>query len=311
MSINKDIWSEWLSKRRFGGDERYRAYAMSQYKKLAQKIVDKAQIFESATVLDIGAGDGLVGLTALSKLGAKGKLILSDISEAALEIPKNIFNQKKIQDSRIEFLIAGIENLSSLPDKSIDRVVMRSVLLYVEDKQSAFNEIFRVLRHGGISVIMEPINQRHAEFREGLFRGYKLDREPLLSVQSLLQKVIDESKRQANETQGSFVGYNEHDLVHLAIKAGFEEIELEYSLLRTSKVQNTWETFFNTASNPHAKTLRELMNSILTPDEFIRLESILKKVVQQPPVWTSCNALLVLKSRFNVLLDVTNLTRVR
>jgi arsenite methyltransferase len=302
MPKNEDIWSEWLKKRRFSSDQISRAFALHQYKELALKIVDKAEIFESAIVLDIGAGDGLVGLTALSKLGAKGKLILSDISEAALAIPKEIFNQKKIQDPRIEFLIAGAENLSSLPDRSIDRVVMRSVLLYVKDKQSAFNEIYRVLKRGGIASIMEPINQRHKEFREGLFHGYRLDREPLLSVQNLLQKVIDESKRQANQTQGSLIGYNEHDLVHFAIKSGFEDIELDYSLNRTATAMNvSREFFFDAAPNPHAQTLRELMNSVLTPVEFTVLENVLMKVIQQPAINTTCLALLVLKRNITYL----------
>jgi len=303
MQKNEDIWSEWLKRRRFSGDQVSRAFALHQYKELARKIVDKAEIFESAKVLDIGAGDGLVGLTALSKLGTKGKLILSDISEAALAIPKEIFNQKKIQDERIEFLIAGAEDLSSLQDRSIDRVVMRSVLLYVKDKQSAFNEIYRVLKPGGIASIMEPINQRHKEFREGLFHGYTLDSEPLLSVQDLLQKVIDESNRHVNQTQGSLIGYNEHDLVNLAIKAGFEEIELDYSLSRSSQVHYaSWKFFFDAAPNPHAKTLRELMNSVLTPAEFTELENVLKKVIQQPGINTTCLALLVLKKNISYLL---------
>ena len=296
MSTNEDIWSEWLKKRRFGSDQISRAFALQQYKKIALKIVDKAQIFDSAAVLDIGAGDGLVGLTALEKLGAKGKLILSDISEAALAIPKEIFEQKKTQDTRIEFLIAGAENLSSIPDRSIDRVVMRSVLLYINDKQTAFNEIFRVLKRGGIASIMEPVNQRHKEFREGLFHGYRLDQEPLLSVQPLLQKVINESNRQANQTQGSFIGYNEHDLVNMAVISGFEDIELDYTLNRTVRAMNvSYEFFFDTAPNPLALTLREFMNSVLTPSEFTELENVLKKVILQPAVNTTCLALLVLK----------------
>lgn len=295
MAAVNDIWSEWLKERRFGGAEQ-RAYAMRVYKKLALQIVSKAKISKSATVLDIGAGDGLVGLTALTKLGPGGKLILSDISEAALEIPKKIFKQKKTRDSRVEFLIASVENLSPLPDSSIDRVVMRSVLLYVDDKQSAFNEMFRILKHGGRAAIMEPINQRHAEFGKGLFRGYRLDREPLLSVKSIIQKIADESNRQLNQTQSTLIGYNEHDLVNLAIGAGFEDIELEYSLNRSSKSRYaSWEFFFDSAPNPRAKSLREMMNSILTPEEFIKLESVLKEVIQQPAVGTTCLALLVLK----------------
>lgn len=265
---------------------------MEQYKKLAAEIVEKAEIFESATVLDIGAGDGLVGLTALSGLGAGGKLILSDISEAALAIPKEIFNQKKIRDSRVEFFVAGVENLSSLTEGSVDRVVMRAVLLYVEDKQAAFNEIFRVLRRGGRAVLMEPINQRSVELRTGLFWGYRLDREPLLSVRSLLQRAADESRR---ETPVSLLGYNEHDLVLLAIRAGFEEINLEYSLVRTSQAQPvSWEFFFDSAPNPHARTLRESLTSVLTREEFDRAEGALRKVVQQPSVRIIPLALLIL-----------------
>jgi arsenite methyltransferase len=293
MAGAKDIWSEWLKHRRFGGDASCQASAMKQYKELASKIVDRAEIFESATVLDIGAGDGLVGLTALPKLGKQGKLILSDISEAALAIPKEIFNNKKIQDSRVEFLIAGVENLSQLPDNSVDRVVMRSVLLYVEDKQAAFKEIFRVLRPGGIAVLSEPINQRHVEFGTGLFRGYRLDREPLLSVRTLLQKVIDSFK---SKSQDTLIGYNEHDLVHFSISAGFEEIVLEYTLMRTSQTRYaSWEFFFDAAPNPLAPTLRESLTKVLTPDEFEKVKNALRKAVQQPSAGTLSMALLILK----------------
>lgn len=293
MSVEKDIWSEWLRHRRFGGNASYQAATLEGLKKLASKIVERAQIFESAVVLDIGAGDGVVGLTALQKLGPQGKLILSDISEAALAIPKEMFNKEKNSDSRVQFLVSGIENISSLPDGSIDREVMRAVLLYVENKQAALNEIFRVLRQGGIAVLMEPINQRHVEFETGFFRGYRLDCEPLLSVRPLLQKVADETKRQRPI---GFVNYNEHDLVHWAVKSGFEEIELEYSFLRTANARfPSWEAFVDSAPNPLAMSLRELMIKILTPEEFVKAESALKKVVQQSLVWTNAEAILILK----------------
>lgn len=291
MGNDKDIWSEWLRHRRFGGDELYKKYAIEQLKKLASRIVEKAKIYKSAIVLDIGAGDGLVGLTALSKLGTRGKLILSDVSEAALAIPMEIFNEKK--DPRIEFLVTGVENISRLPEGSVDRVLMRSVLLYVDDKQAAFNEISRVLRPGGIVVIMEPINQRHLEFGTGLFKGYRLDREPLLSIQSLLQRVIDELRR---GYPASMIGYNEHDLIHFSIKSGFEDIKLEYSLTRTSRTQYiSWDVFFDSAANPYAPTLRESLNNTLTREEFNKVESALKKVIKQPFIQTISEALLILK----------------
>ncbi|HEY3251401.1 MAG TPA: class I SAM-dependent methyltransferase [Ignavibacteria bacterium] len=300
----KDIWSEWLKHRRFGGNAEHQAQAMKQYKQWALEIVDKAEIFESATVLDIGAGDGLVGLTALEKLGEKGKLILSDISEAALAIPKEIFNKKETPDSRVEFLIAPAENLSPLKERTIDRIVMRSVLLYLEDKQPAFNEIFRVLKHGGIAVLWEPVNQRMVELRAGLFRGYRLDSEPLLSVRPLLEKVNEHSRNEVKQNQSTLTGYNEHDLVHFAIKAGFEEIELEYSLSHSAQVHySSWEFFFDSAPNPHAKSLRELITDVLTPEEFTVAQSALKKAIEQPSVSTKAKAILILKKNIGSFME--------
>ena len=288
----KDIWSEWLKRRRFG-DASHQAYAMEQYKKIAIEIVEKAKIFESAKVLDIGSGDGLVGLTALPKLGDNGKLILSDISEAALAIPKEIFNEENIQDKRVEFLVARVENLSAIQDCSIDRVLIRSVLLYVDDKQTAFKEIYRVLKTGGRVAIMEPINQRMVEFQMGLFRGYSLESEPLLSIKSLISKITEKSRSKGEE---SLLGYDEHDLVKLATKAGFAEINLEYTLSRTSHSgYPSWEFFFDSAPNPHARSLHEIMSDTLSLEEFKRVESIFKNVIQQPAIRLLSLAMLILE----------------
>jgi arsenite methyltransferase len=296
MSSNEDIWSEWLKKGRFGSDPKFQEQALQQYRKLASNIINKAQIFESATILDIGAGDGLVGLAALEKLGHSGRLILNDISEAALSIPKEIVNRNKSSHSRIEFLVSSVEDLSGLKSDSIDRVVARAVFLYVNNKQKAFDEVFRVLKNEGIAVILEPINQRMIEFRNNLFRGYRLDIEPLLSIQDLLKKVIDETSKHVNTFQSTLIGYNEHDLVHMSLKSGFNLIQMEYCLNRSSEATySSWEFFFDTAPNPKAQTLHQIMEKVLTKDEFNAVVEVLKKVYLKPPMRTSCEALYFLK----------------
>lgn len=218
MTNSQDIWSEWLQVRRFGNNEIHQTYILQQYKKLAKQIVDKALIFESATVLDIGAGDGVVGLTALERLGTRGKLILSDVSRAALNIPMKLFSKKKIQDTRVDFMVAGVENLSTLRDCTIDRTIHRAVLLYVKDKLSALREIYRVLSKNGIAVFMEPINERNFEFGRNYFRGYNIDQEPLSKVKPILEKVIKKANTEKNIKQHTLFGYNEHTIIHLALK---------------------------------------------------------------------------------------------
>ena len=289
----EDIWSKWLKHRRFGGDINFQKVALEQFQKLASKIVDRAEIFDSATVLDVGAGDGIVGISALSKLGNNGKLIFSDISEAALSIPKKIFQNKKNLDTRIEFFVNGIEDLCHISNESIDRVLLRSVLLYVKDKQRAFNEIYRVLRPKGIAVIMEPINQRHVEFSQGYFRGYNLDYEPIASIKPLIQKVKAYLKK---HTQDSMLGYNEHNLVNFSINSGFEEVKLEYELNRTSKARfSSFKAFFDSAPNPQAETLRETLNVVLSKRDVNKVKKILEQIVTQPAVLITSQAILILK----------------
>ncbi|MBS1552325.1 MAG: methyltransferase domain-containing protein [Bacteroidetes bacterium] len=287
-----DIWSDWLKHRRFGGDKTYQQMALAHVKAIAQKIIERADISESHVVLDIGAGDGLLGLSALERLGSSGKLILSDFSEHALAIPKEIFKEKKINDSRVQFLISSAEKLS-LPSNSIDRVLMRAVLLYIEKKQDAFDEIYRILIPGGIAVILDPINKRNLEFGGNYFRGYSLDIEPLLSVKSFLLKIF---KELSNYIPESFCNYTEHDLVHYCIKSGFNEIRLEYyaSYNKQSKYASS-KAFFDIATNPHSPTLRESMKKVLSKNELKIVEGVLEDVIKQPALRTSCEAMLVLK----------------
>lgn len=287
---SEDIWSDWLKHRRFGGDENYQKNALKLFRSLADKIVEKANIQESSVVLDLGSGDGLVALVALDMLGKHGKLIISDISENALSIPKNIFKDKP--DPRVEFLVSDIQDLSQLPKDSIDRIVMRSVLLYAEDKPKVFKEMFRILRKGGRATILEPINQRHVELEQKYFRGFNLDTEPLLSVKPLLQRVKDESKR---TRPTNILGYNEHDLVQMSINMGFRDIELEYKLSVTEQARyESASALLDVAPNPLAKTLREIMKQVLNQDEYNVVEKTLMKVWSNGVFWTNAECLLIL-----------------
>lgn len=289
----EDIWSLWLKSRRFGGDDAYQTKVLEHLKKLAKNIVDKAGIFEDATVLDIGTGDGLLGLVALENLGNNGKLILSDISDAALAIPINIFNQLGKTDSRVHFLTARAENLFNIGSNSIDIVLMRAVLLYINEKQNVFNEIYRVLKPNGRAVISEPINQRSMEYYKDSFRGFKLDREPLLKVKHYLERIAIEQAKENPKTLGDF---NEHDLVTFSLNAGFEEIHLEYNLTRTAEARfQSWEAFFDVAPNPHASTLKELLHRVLNPTEVEEVVNALHQVVQQTAVFVNPQANLMLR----------------
>lgn len=60
---------------------------------------------------------------------------------------------------RCRFVRAPADDLAALAPGSVDVVTTSSVLIYVQAKQQALHEFFRVLRPGGWLSLFEPINR--------------------------------------------------------------------------------------------------------------------------------------------------------
>src|SRR5688572_5577674 len=80
-----DKWADWVFRRRFGGNEVYYQATMQQLGEVADRIIARAEIQSGQTVLDIGTGDGIVGVRCLERVGAEGTVIFSDISASVIE----------------------------------------------------------------------------------------------------------------------------------------------------------------------------------------------------------------------------------
>jgi ubiquinone/menaquinone biosynthesis C-methylase UbiE len=82
----------------------------------------------------------------------------ADISQELLDVSQELARELNTLE-RCEFVFTGAEDLSPLSDHSVDVVTTRSVVIYVAEKQRAFDEFHRVLRPGGRLSIFEPINR--------------------------------------------------------------------------------------------------------------------------------------------------------
>ncbi len=94
----------------------------------------------SGTLLDLGCGHGLISRELSPKFG---KTMATDPSPNMVAQAKGM-----TQDSRIEFRQAKAEDLSFLPDKSIDLVVSGQAAHWF-DYSKAWPEIARVVKPGG------------------------------------------------------------------------------------------------------------------------------------------------------------------
>ncbi len=63
----KDMWSQWLLNRRFGGDPARMKMVIDHLYPVRDKVLSHISVAENETLLDVGCGDGLISFGALEK----------------------------------------------------------------------------------------------------------------------------------------------------------------------------------------------------------------------------------------------------
>lgn len=134
-------------------------------------VVDMIAATNPDSILDIATGTGDLVIQMAQKTDAK-KLIGLDISSGMLEIGKTKVSQENL-DNRIEMILGDSENLQ-LDDNSIDAVTVSYGVRNFEDLEKGLSEIRRVLKPGGILVILETSVPEKFPFKQGYFLYSKL-----------------------------------------------------------------------------------------------------------------------------------------
>ena len=258
--MTTDKWSRWLLTRRDGDSPALRARHAPGLAAFRDGVLDRADLRPDDVLLDVGTGTGLIGFGALDRLGPDGRVIFSDVSQDLLDECRRTAGG----DGRCSFVRASADDLTGVPDASVDVVTTRSVLIYVSRKDVAFAEFRRVLRPGGRLSIFEPINRFLVQHRPDDMFG--LGDSP---VAELLAKV-----RGAFRDGQPMIDFDERDLLRWAVEAGFAAVELDYraQLDVPAEPITDWATLKNTAPNPLAPTYGEAMAATLTPAEQQRLD---------------------------------------
>jgi ubiquinone/menaquinone biosynthesis C-methylase UbiE len=276
MSLQSDRWSQWLHDRRDGGSEQQRASALGHLVGIRDHVLEHAEPLSGATLLDVGTGDGLIGLTALERVGPDGAVIFSDVSEALLAYCETEVRSRGLLD-RARFVCTRAEDLAGIPDASVDVLTTRSVLIYVADKARAFESFARVLRPGGRISLFEPINRLMFPEPDELFWGYNIS-----AVAELARKV--KTQFAADDADGlAMMGFDDRDLLELARGAGFQRVHVECHIdLEPGSPLSpvSFDALLDSAPNPNAPTTREAIAAALTESERRRFLTELRSAFE-------------------------------
>jgi SAM-dependent methyltransferase len=108
-------------------------------------MLDMAGIAAGQTVLDVAAGAGDQTLDLAARVGAKGRVIATDISPAILKFAESA--AQEAGHSNIETHVADAEALG-LPGESFDAAICRLGLMFLPTPLAGLTEIRRTLKPG-------------------------------------------------------------------------------------------------------------------------------------------------------------------
>jgi ubiquinone/menaquinone biosynthesis C-methylase UbiE len=116
---------------------------------LYDEITQKLSITEGGRLLDVGTGSGHM-LKVIYEIYPELELFGLDISEASIDVA-----QKTLEKIDVDLQVGSIES-TTYEDEFFDIVTCNVSMSYWENPRACFDEIFRVLKPGGIATLFEP-----------------------------------------------------------------------------------------------------------------------------------------------------------
>ena len=273
----RDHWADWLVRGRWHGasEPQARRWA-SGLRRWRDRILRDARLRVGQSVLDLGAGTGLLALGARRRVGPTGRVIALDLSHDALLACRT--EAAATDDAAV--LYAAVGDALRLPfrDGSFDAVLTRSVLIFVRDKPAAIRELYRVLRPGGWVSILEPINSVYDRYDTSA----GMDLSAVQPAHDQIRAYLKENSRY----QATMGGFDERDLVDGFIGAGFTAVRLGYELHYARDRRGAREriALLHARPNPGTPSYEEGARAVLGEAADEHLHRLANIILTQPAV---------------------------
>jgi ubiquinone/menaquinone biosynthesis C-methylase UbiE len=281
LNVESDVWSDWLLHKRHADDPAYSRVVQSVVEGYADRVLDGAQLGDGMTLVDVGAGEGLVAFRAIDRIGPSLRVILTDVSAPMLRHAESIAERRNMQP-QCTFLECTAENLAAITAASVDVVTTRAVLAYVANKQAAVTEFFRILKPGGRLSILEPLLQEEAFYARALRRRIEDRSLPTDRFMTLLHrwKAAQFPDTEGACAQSPIANYSERDLLNIVRAAGFSPIHLQMHIDVAPSLITSWEVFVQTSPHPWAPSLQQILAEQFSDDERRFFEQMVRPTVE-------------------------------
>ena len=136
-----------------------------------------------------------------------------------------------------------------LPDESVDKALMRSVLVHIVDKQPAINEIYRILKKGGHFCCFEPIIASNTRYWE------------LTDSKNI--RLYEDFKKAENEfmsdPKDSLCNFDENTLAKNFEIAGFSDGSVDLDVIPSTYIarKDMIDKWFTTPPSPDRPSMKE------------------------------------------------------
>jgi len=128
-------------------------------------------------VLDLAGGTGDITALLSERVGQRGRVVLTDINADMLRLGRHRLEDRGICGN-VEYALVNAEQLP-FGERKFDAVTMAFGLRNVTDKDAALREMFRVLRPGGLALILEFSSVRAPALKK-VYDRYSFNVLPLL-----------------------------------------------------------------------------------------------------------------------------------
>jgi arsenite methyltransferase len=185
--------------------DEYERISVERQFRAGKRLVAELALKPGESVIDIGAGTGLLAEYAATLVGLAGRVVGID------PLPLRIEIANRRSHARLSFKVGNANDLSEFNENKFDAAYMNAVFHWLPDKRVALAQVFRVLKSGG---------------RLGIVTGVKGNSNPLHGIR---ERVMKRAPYNQYQQASGPVAYRvtQEELRDYLTEAGFKIAKLE------------------------------------------------------------------------------------